>query len=41
MEAKRNDPPTNTFPQIFINNKRIGGYNELQTFFSFNGDDDF
>ena len=41
MEAKRNDPPTNTFPQLFINGKRIGGYNEVQTFFSFNGDGDF
>ena len=41
LDAKRGDPPTNTFPQIFIDGKRIGGYNELQTFFSFNGNDDF
>ena len=40
-EAKRGDPPTNTFPQIFIDCKRVGGYNELQTFFSFNGNEDF
>ena len=39
-EAKRGDPPTNAF-QIFIDGKRVGGYNELQTFFSFNGDEDF
>ena len=41
INKNRGDPATNSFPQIFINGKRIGGYQELLTHFSFKEDADF